>query len=221
MSLSRCVLDFPVPTEYIINCQIKEKLAPIDLSRYSEDTLFYLFYMNGGDLMQLQAASILYDRDWRYHVEKRFWLTKVPGIEPQQKTNTFEKGVYTVFDISQWRRLQLEMTIEYNKLADKPQIPQHLLIQQQQATNPVTANIPTALQQQLQQQQAFTSALNTVTSSLASLAVNQTTAPSFWSFAFSLFSLEFSEYNKMFITKISTKNSILFIFVRIFLSTFF
>ena len=99
-----------------MNCQIKEKLAPIDVSRYNEDTLFYLFHMNGGDLMQLQAASVLYDRDWRYHTEKRFWLTKVPGLEPQQKTVTFEKGVYTVFDVTQWRRVQLEMTIEYNKL---------------------------------------------------------------------------------------------------------
>ncbi len=105
-----------MPTEYIMNCQIKEKLAPIDVSRYNEDTLFYLFHMNGGDLMQLQAASVLYDRDWRYHTEKRFWLTKVPGLEPQQKTVTFEKGVYTVFDVTQWRRVQLEMTIEYNKL---------------------------------------------------------------------------------------------------------
>ena len=109
-------IDYPVPTEYIMNGQIKEKLAPIDVSRYNEDTLFYLFHMNGGDLMQLQAASVLYDRDWRYHTEKRFWLTKVPGLEPQQKTVTFEKGVYTVFDVNQWRRLQLEMTIEYSKL---------------------------------------------------------------------------------------------------------
>ncbi len=99
-----------------MNCQIKEKLAPIDVTRYNEDTLFYLFHMNGGDLMQLQAASALYDRDWRYHTEKRFWLTKVPGLEPQQKTVAFEKGVYTVFDVTQWRRVQLEMTIEYNKL---------------------------------------------------------------------------------------------------------
>ena len=49
--------------------------------------------------MQLQAATALYERDWRYHVEKRFWLTKVPGLEPQQKTNSFEKGVYLTLNI--------------------------------------------------------------------------------------------------------------------------
>jgi CCR4-NOT transcription complex subunit 2 len=153
-------IDFPVPTEYIINCQIKEKLAPVDPSRYSEDTLFFLFYMNAGEIMQLQAASALYDRDWRYHVEKRAWLTKVPGVEPQQKTNLFEKGIYTVFDVSQWRKTQLELTIEYNKLAKNPKLPPHYLIQQQTNSglfNPATAAImfQQQLQQQQQQQQGF------------------------------------------------------------------
>lgn len=79
--------------------------------------------MNGGDILQLQAAAVLYDHDWRYHTEKRIWLTKVPGLEPQQKTDLFEKGSYTVFDVIQWRRVQLDLTIEYSKLANKPQIP--------------------------------------------------------------------------------------------------
>ena len=109
-------LDFAVPSEYIINSQIKDKLAPIDLSRYNEDTLFFLFYMSTGDLMQLQAASMLYDRDWRYHREKRLWITKVPGLDPHQKTPTFERGYYSCFDPIQWKKLQLEMTIEYSKV---------------------------------------------------------------------------------------------------------
>jgi len=32
------------------------KLASIKLARYGEDLLFYLYYMNGGDLLQLLAA---------------------------------------------------------------------------------------------------------------------------------------------------------------------
>lgn len=174
-----------MPTEYIINCQIKEKLAPVDVTRYTEDTLFYLFYMNGNDLMQLQAATALYERDWRYHVEKRFWLTKVPGLEPQQKTNSFEKGVYTVFDVSQWRKLQLEMTIEYNKLAEKPQLPTQVVNSSLQTpiSSSSSSSLPAALQQQLQQQQqVFSSALGSVPSSSASLAslnTNTTSASSF------------------------------------------
>ncbi len=112
--------DSPVPSEYIVNSQIKEKLPPIDISRYQEDLLFYLFYMNGGDFIQLQAAAALYERDWRYHTEKRVWLTKQQGIDPQQKTNTFEKGVYIVFDVTQWKKISMEMIVEYTKLAEIP-----------------------------------------------------------------------------------------------------
>lgn len=177
-------IDYPVPTEYIMNCQIKEKLAPIDVTRYSEDTLFYLFHMNGGDLMQLQAASVLYDRDWRYHTEKRFWLTKVPGLEPQQKTVTFEKGVYTVFDVTQWRRLQLEMTIEYNKLAEKPQLPSNMLQNSSSGSSqsnnlPSVLNLQQQLQHQQQLQQTFSSGIGSVASSGVPLTTNPTSASSF------------------------------------------
>lgn len=180
--------DFPVPTEYIINFQIKDKLAPIDVTRYQEDTLFYLFYMNGGDLLQLQAAAVLYDRDWRYHTEKRVWLTKVPGIEPHQKTNSYERGVYTLFDVAQWRKAQMEMTIEYCKLAEKPQLPAQFLMQQQQqqsqqaSSNPASSLLPAVLQQQLQQQQqqAFSSSLNPNTpTGLAGITAGTNSAPSF------------------------------------------
>lgn len=39
-------------------CSIQ--LAAIKLGRYGEDLLFYLYYMNGGDLLQLLAAVELY-----------------------------------------------------------------------------------------------------------------------------------------------------------------
>lgn len=35
------------------------QLAPIKLSRYTEDLLFYLYYTNGGDILQLAAAAEL------------------------------------------------------------------------------------------------------------------------------------------------------------------
>lgn len=117
-----CVIkDYPVPLEYIVNYQIKDKLAKIDIKRYSDDLLFYLFYMNGGDMLQLQAAAVLFERDWRYHIDRRVWLTKVQGLIPQQKTQDYEKGVYVVFDVTQWKRIQMEMTVEYVKLAENPQ----------------------------------------------------------------------------------------------------
>lgn len=35
------------------------QLSQVKLSRYGEDLLFFLFYMNGGDEMQLKAAAEL------------------------------------------------------------------------------------------------------------------------------------------------------------------
>jgi hypothetical protein len=138
--------------------------------------------MSCGDLMQLQAAAVLYDRDWRYHVEKRFWLTKVPGVEPQQKTTTYEKGFYTVFDVLQWRKLQTELTIEYCKLAEKPQLPAQFLLQQQLSNNSNSASTPSSIlpavfHQQILHQQSFNSNTGSVTP--ATVNANPASASSF------------------------------------------
>ncbi|PNI29938.1 CNOT2 isoform 4, partial [Pan troglodytes] len=53
-------IDFHVPSEYLTNIHIRDKLAAIKLGRYGEDLLFYLYYMNGGDVLQLLAAVELY-----------------------------------------------------------------------------------------------------------------------------------------------------------------
>lgn len=37
----------------------RDKLAQVKLSRYKEDLLFYLFYTNYGDAIQLAAANEL------------------------------------------------------------------------------------------------------------------------------------------------------------------
>jgi CCR4-NOT transcription complex subunit 2 len=55
-------------------------------------------------------------------MEKRVWLTKPPGSEPQLKTQSLEKGIYVVFDYGNWKQSKMEMTIEYNKLAERPTV---------------------------------------------------------------------------------------------------
>lgn len=52
-------IDFHVPPEYLINASIREKLAPVKLNRYKDDLLFYMFYTNVGDVLQLAAAAEL------------------------------------------------------------------------------------------------------------------------------------------------------------------
>lgn len=53
------LLDYHVPTEYLVNQNIRDKLAPVKLNRYGEDLLFYLFYMFSGDVLQVAAAAEL------------------------------------------------------------------------------------------------------------------------------------------------------------------
>lgn len=54
-------IDFHVPHEYLTNTAIREKLAPVKLNRYKDDILFYMFYTNVGDVLQLAAAAELYN----------------------------------------------------------------------------------------------------------------------------------------------------------------
>lgn len=51
--------DYPVPAEYYINHLIRDKLSPVKLDTYSEDSLFFLFYFFAGDSLQLLAAREL------------------------------------------------------------------------------------------------------------------------------------------------------------------
>ncbi|XP_031565521.1 CCR4-NOT transcription complex subunit 2-like [Actinia tenebrosa] len=113
-------IDYHVPPDYRINSYIKEKLAPIKLSRYSEDLLFHLYYTNGGDILQLAAAAELYARDWRYHKDERTWLTRAPGVEPQIKSTNYERGTYYFFDCNSWKKVPREFHLEYDKLEEKP-----------------------------------------------------------------------------------------------------
>ncbi|XP_065912774.1 CCR4-NOT transcription complex subunit 2-like [Dysidea avara] len=122
-------IDYPVPQEYLIHPYIRDKLAPIQLKRYNEDLLFFLYYSNGGELLQLLATIELYNRDWRYHKEERVWITRAPGIEPTYKTTTYERGTYCYFDTTNWRRMNKEFHIEYDKLEDRPTLPSNVLNQ--------------------------------------------------------------------------------------------
>jgi CCR4-NOT transcription complex subunit 2 len=150
-------IDFHVPSEYLTNMFIREKLAPIKLNRYGDDLLFYLFYMNGNDVLQLAAAAELYNRDWRCHKDERVWITRPQGMEPVVKTNTYERGTYYFFDVNTWRRVAKEFHLEYEKLEERPHLPANVpptpVInpqQQQQAPPPQQHLLHNAVQQQQQ-----------------------------------------------------------------------
>lgn len=115
-------IDYPVPAEYLVNPSIRDKLNQISLRRYHEDTIFFMFYMFPNDTLQVAAALELYSREWRYHKEEKVWITRAPGIAPLEKTTTYEKGTYYIFDAQLWRRIPKEFVIEYSRLESKPSI---------------------------------------------------------------------------------------------------
>lgn len=109
-------IDYQVPSEYQMDLQIRDKLSPVNFSTLNEDTLFFLFYLFGNDYVQLSAATELFKRDWRYHKEERLWLTRIKNIMPNVKYDTYESGVYCVFDVQLWRKTHKPMRIDYDKL---------------------------------------------------------------------------------------------------------
>ncbi|CAF0874005.1 unnamed protein product [Adineta steineri] len=113
-------IDYQVPFEYQMGMQIRDKLPSLNYGTLNEDTLFFLFYLFGNDHVQLLAAAELYRRDWRYHKEERQWLTRIKNIMPDQKYDSYEIGVYCVFDVQLWRKTHKTMRIDYDKLDVNP-----------------------------------------------------------------------------------------------------
>lgn len=52
-------IDDHVPPEYLVNMSIRDKLSSLTLKKYKDDLLFFLFYTNVGEFMQMAAAAEL------------------------------------------------------------------------------------------------------------------------------------------------------------------
>lgn len=116
-------LDCFVPSEYKTNAQLREKLAPIKLTKYGDDLLFFVFYSYPGDIMQFAAAVELYNRDWRFHKEQGLWITRAPGTEARVKTEAREEGKYIFFDYKTWTKITKDFILEYSMLEQRPVLP--------------------------------------------------------------------------------------------------
>jgi len=124
-------IDYSVPQEYLINNQIRDKLASVKLNRYGDDMLFFLFYLFPQDYIQAAAANELYSRDWRYHKDEKVWITRCPGKVPVEKTQTYERGTYYYFDVINWQKIAKEFYLDYDRLENNPVNIQNRLMNQQ------------------------------------------------------------------------------------------
>ncbi|KAJ7980918.1 CCR4-NOT transcription complex subunit 2 [Quillaja saponaria] len=95
-------------------------------SKFSVETLFYIFYSMPKDEAQLCAANELYNRGWFYHKEHRFWFIRVPNMEPLVKTNTYERGSYHCFDPNTFETIRKDnFVLHYEMVEKRPTLPQH------------------------------------------------------------------------------------------------
>lgn len=79
--------------------------------------LFFLFYTAVGDNTQLSAANQLYERGWRFNRSTGYWVARLPNINPDVRSGTYEKGVYQYFNPTSWRRETKAMTLYYSELS--------------------------------------------------------------------------------------------------------
>ncbi|XP_061354062.1 probable NOT transcription complex subunit VIP2 isoform X2 [Gastrolobium bilobum] len=116
--------EFNVP-----QCYYAKQQSPLHqgyFSKFSVDTLFYIFYSMPKDEAQLYAANELHNRGWFYHKEHHFWFTRVPNMEPLVKTNTYERGSYHCFDPSTFETVRKDnFVLHYEMLEKRPLLPQH------------------------------------------------------------------------------------------------
>ncbi|XP_019877634.1 CCR4-NOT transcription complex subunit 2 isoform X2 [Aethina tumida] len=106
-------IDMLRPPQYLINDLKRENPPKIYLCEYQDSVLFYLFYGTNYDFV-IEAATELYNRDWRFHVDDQLWLTRIPGMLPYEKTFLYEKGTYYFFDSEKWKLVPGEFYIDYN-----------------------------------------------------------------------------------------------------------
>ncbi len=52
---------------------------------FSDETLFFMFYSSPRDALQEVAAQELWNRNWRFHKTLRMWITKETGMVPSHK----------------------------------------------------------------------------------------------------------------------------------------
>lgn len=111
-------IDYPVPSEYLVGAQIKEKLPPPPLDQLQVETLFWLFYNCTCDYLQLSAAKELHRREWRWIKSEKLWVTR--SQHTVDKLTQGERGYYFYWDVKSWSRQQKSLTIFYDQIDQSP-----------------------------------------------------------------------------------------------------
>ena len=77
---ARRTILFKVPDEYLTGNRIRGRVPTVELQRSHTDFLFFLFYAGHGDRLQLTAASLLFERGWRFNIPNQVLCTQLSYI---------------------------------------------------------------------------------------------------------------------------------------------
>ncbi|GES78829.1 general negative regulator of transcription subunit 2 [Rhizophagus clarus] len=148
--------------------------AQSKIGSFSDETLFYIFYSMPRDILQEAAAQELYNRNWRYHKEHQFWLTKEFGTDPVAKTQNYERGNYIYFDPESWEKVKKEFVLMYDALEERPMLNSMSSISSMSGSSSsnLSSLAPTGLQQAVQQNLTVNSMNMSSMSSLMGLSNN-------------------------------------------------
>ena len=92
---------------------------PAILTKFSLESLFYVFYSAAGEEGQRLAAEELLARGWLWHTEHKVWLARVPGTE-SAKSGSAERGSFYIFDTHSWERVRKDgFTLSYDSLLER------------------------------------------------------------------------------------------------------
>jgi CCR4-NOT transcription complex subunit 2 len=90
----------PTEKKQIKNISSNFFLKPAYFSKFSNETLFYIFYYMPRDTLQLLAAEELYKRKWRYNCDYAIWFT--PEISDGEKSEK-QNDAYLYFNPNEWK----------------------------------------------------------------------------------------------------------------------
>jgi CCR4-NOT transcription complex subunit 2 len=91
------------PADYVLPyCYYMQPpaLKTSHLSKFTLETLFYIFYCMPRDTLQVYASKELYSRDWRYHKDIKLWLTRGRGASTEN--GQIQLDEYLFFDVQLW-----------------------------------------------------------------------------------------------------------------------
>ncbi|KAG5184628.1 hypothetical protein JKP88DRAFT_163138 [Tribonema minus] len=73
-------------------------LKTTHFSKFTLETLFYIFYAMPSDILQAYAAQELYLRDWRFHADLKLWLKRATAADSAAQVR------FIFFDHNVWER---------------------------------------------------------------------------------------------------------------------